>query len=1026
MITSLRKFLWTLILLGYTSISLSDDIDMFAGVAPPSTADVPNVLFVIDNTANWSSAFINEMAALRTVLTDIEVDKFKFGFMMFSESGGANGNPGGAYVRAGLRLMDATNKQLYLDLVNSFDTNADKASGGKLGVSMAEAYYYFSASEAFAGHNKEKRDHVGNVSGTAASNAVYALPGNAFVSDAATQYENPIDSPCQKNFIIYISNGAVQDNTSDIATANDLLTALGGDTSEISVSPNGSQSIPSDEWARYMATVSPHTIKTYTIDVDPVTTGQGPGFTALLKSMAAYGKGKYFSVDSTVSSGTEISVAIKKILSEINSVNSVFASASLPVSVNTQGTFLNQIFIGMFRPDISADPRWNGNLKQYKFKASLSGDGFVLNLVDADEQLAINRDTGFVTQCARSFWTPAIIDTYWSFQPEGSCLAVTNSDISNSPDGDIVEKGAAGYVLRQIDPLSRVVKTCDPGVCFGLTDFNDANIAITRTDLNVVNAVKRTEIINWARGMDVKDENSNSIFTDMRPSAHGDVVHSRPVAIDYGVGTGVVVFYGAGDGFLHAINGNQADSIGAIPPGGELWSFIAPEHYGKLKRIFDNTPAITFPITNDGTAKPYFFDGPITAHKDTGSSATWLYASQRRGGRMIYAFDVSVPTNPILKWRHGCPNLTDDIGCTGPQFIDMGQTWSATKIVKTSGYGSTKPLLLFGGGYDTCEDGDVNTCTVTPKGNKVFVMDADTGAVLNRFTTDRSVVGDITVVPNKVTGLADYAYAVDTGGNIYRITIGSSHPSSWAFLKIASLGCDTVSCPPGIPNRKFLFAPEVVVTPDFNVILVGSGDREHPLLAHGSTANVDNAFFMVKDNPVDSAWWSLEAANCSGATLACMNSLLSIDPDSTVVPTEAQLAAKKGWYLAFGSGGHDKEQVVTSAVAVLGTVTFSTHTPMPDDPSACGSNLGLARVYNLGFLDSRPIGGSRFAVITGGGLPPSPVAGMVTVLNPKTGQNITVPFVIGANPDSPLEGRSPRPAATSANFKTRAYWYLQQ
>jgi len=57
--------------------------------------------------------------------------------------------------------------------------------------------------------------------------------------------------------------------------------------------------------------------------------------------------------------------------------------------------------------------------------------------------------------------------------------------------------------------------------------------------------------------------------------------------------------------------------------------------------------------------------------------------------------------------------------------------------------------------------------------------------------------------------------------------------------------------------------------------------------------------------------------------------LLAIDPDSTVLPTEEQLNAKKGWYMPFGTGDHEKEQVVTSAVAVLGVVTFSTHIPTP-------------------------------------------------------------------------------------------------
>ena len=37
---------------------------------------------------------------------------------------------------------------------------------------------------------------------------------------------------------------------------------------------------------------------------------------------------------------------------------------------------------------------------------------------------AINPGTGFLTECARSFWTPTTVDTYWSFYPQGDCLAV--------------------------------------------------------------------------------------------------------------------------------------------------------------------------------------------------------------------------------------------------------------------------------------------------------------------------------------------------------------------------------------------------------------------------------------------------------------------------------------------------------------------------------------------------------------------------------------------------------------------------
>ncbi|MDE2388957.1 MAG: pilus assembly protein PilY, partial [Betaproteobacteria bacterium] len=445
----LAVFRRNLIVVTFLSIisaaSIAEDIDLFTGVAPSSSSDVPNVLIILDNTANWNTAFTNEIHALSTVLSGLAVNKFRVGLMMFSETGSDNKNPDGAYVRAAIRLMNSTNKPIYQNLVNSLHVLNDKSNGGKLGLTMAEAYYYFSGMNAYAGYNKAKRDFAGNTSGTIASNAIYALSGNALSSSSDTVYESPVSSGCQKNFIIYISNGPVQDNSSDTSTANSKLSAAGGSTSQIPISPSGSQSNSGDEWARFMANSSNPQIITYTVDVDPGATGQGPGFSALLKSMASQGKGKYFAVNSSIDSGSQISVALNQIFSEIQAKNSVFSSASLPVSVNTQGTYLNQIFVGMFRPDATASPRWPGNLKQYQFKPSLVNNKIELKLADADGALAINNTTGFITQCARSFWTPSTTspDTYWSFAPQGSCLAVANSEQSNTPDGEVVEKGAA-------------------------------------------------------------------------------------------------------------------------------------------------------------------------------------------------------------------------------------------------------------------------------------------------------------------------------------------------------------------------------------------------------------------------------------------------------------------------------------------------------------------------------------------------------------------------------------------------------
>ena len=62
-------------------------------------------------------------------------------------------------------------------------------------------------------------------------------------------------------------------------------------------------------------------ITTFTIDVNPGGTGQGPGWTLLLQSMARVGKGLYF----TASDAATFTQALQKIFNQIQAVNSVFA-----------------------------------------------------------------------------------------------------------------------------------------------------------------------------------------------------------------------------------------------------------------------------------------------------------------------------------------------------------------------------------------------------------------------------------------------------------------------------------------------------------------------------------------------------------------------------------------------------------------------------------------------------------------------------------------------------------------------------
>jgi type IV pilus assembly protein PilY1 len=1005
----------------------AEDIDLFIGTQS-SPNGLPSVLFVVDNTANWNQAFSNEMAALANTFNNLPLNadgsaKFNIGIMLSTETGNPNSNVSGGYVRAAIRPMTATNRTAYAALITSLDKLADKGNGGVSSLNMTEAYYYFSGLAPYAGNSKIKADFTGNTSGTAASKAIYALGSNALSSLAASPYHAPGGTGCSKNYIIYISNGPNQENNSVSTQANSRLSAAGGSTTQLPLSPTGSQSNPSDEWARFMKQ-SALGVTTYTIDVDAPTTGQGPGWTALLKSMAGISGGKYVAVSSSAGAGSQISDAVNRALSEIQAVNSVFASVSLPLSVNTQGTFLNQVYVGLFRPDADALPQWNGNLKQYR----LGRTGLDLRLKDADDRGAINSLTGFITECARSYWTPTTADNYWIFRPQGACIPPTGSAVdlyrnSNFPDGNIVEKGAQAFTRR--GSTARSLKTCSTtfGSCTSLTDFNLGNTSISQALLGAGSATERNELIQWTLGLDINDENLNGVTTaEMRASVHGDVVHSRPVAINFGTSSApnVVVFYGANDGVFRAINGNRAGNIGSVAPGAELWGFVPPEFYGNIKRLRDNSTRITLANSSGTTLpKPYGIDGSVTAYRD--SSRAWIYAGMRRGGRALYAFnvDVSDPSNITLKWKRGCPQnfpvsgTVSDSGCT-TGMSGMGQSWSAPKTLFAAGYGSA-PLLIMGGGYDTCEDAEPHTCTTATKGNKVYVLDANTGALLNTFSTERGVIADVAVVPDAITGQALFAYVVDLGGNAYRVDIGSNAPASWNMTKIAALGCDTTTtaCTLG---RKFMFAPDITLEGGSYMLLLGSGDREKP---RNYTNSVSNYFFMLKDRPGDATWLSSESGRC-GSDILCLASLTPISGAAN--PSQADLDAGKGWYLGLGR----TEQVVTAALTIFGTVTFSTNQPVLALPGVCSSNLGTARVYNVSYRNAAPESGSADrsqALPASIGLPPSPVGGIVTL---DDGQS--VPFCIGCSPDSPLEGEEPKvpPSSAPSQPKGRVYWYIQR
>jgi len=729
-----------------------------------------------------------------------------------------------------------------------------------------------------------------------------------------------------------------------------------------------------DEWARFLyqtdvnSAPGQQNVITYAIDV--YKDQQNPDQTALLRSMAKQGGGAYFAATNE----NAIIDALKKIFIEIQGVNSTFASASLPVNATNRAQNENQVFIGMFRPDPDAKPRWPGNLKRYQLIQS----GAYVDLGDAYGTEAVNTQTGFISDCATSFWTTDSA-SYWQSvlvnpSPVGKCTTSSFNKYSDAPDGPIVEKGAVAEVIRRGNQpsspdsvLRRTIYTLSGGSLVPMTSAN-SGLSATAYDFII--------------GKDVNDENGNANMTEPRPSLHGDVIHSRPLPINYGA-DGVTVYYGSNDGTLRSVNATT---------GKENWAFIAPEFNSKLSRLQSNSPLVNYPgfttlgITPTPTAKDYFFDGAIGIYQNADNTNVWIYPTMRRGGRMIYALDVRNSGTPVFKWKAGCPNLTNDDGCTSADLVGIGQTWSTPNVAFIKGYSTTTPVVVVGGGYDNCEDENVSSpgCG-SAKGKAVYILDANTGTVIKSFATNGSVPADIALIDVNNDANVDFAYVTDTKGYIYRInfidpsTKNALGSGDWTMTAIAKTTTG---------GRKFLYPPALLQAPNNKVYLaVGSGDREHPLQTQYPYGGVTNRFYVFLDDTTSTDVYDLDSTdkmfNYTSATSCTTTGVL---PDSTM----------KGWFMNLDQNGQG-EQTVGSAVIAGGLVTFSTNRPVPAGADSCAPALGEARGYwvNL-FTGSGAINvsgscdGNRSSIFIGGGLPPSPVIGTV----PIDGKPTTV--IIGA------------------------------
>ncbi|MDX2367717.1 MAG: PilC/PilY family type IV pilus protein [Colwellia sp.] len=882
--------------------------------------------------------------AQKSISTVINTTPFvEFGLEIFNYDKGDSSTDGnGGRIVFGVKEMNDTNKTNILDLINNQVT-------GDTWTPLCESVY--EASQYYGGNSVDFGDDDIDV-GSGQDKYHKNTPPQDPTIESGSKYITPFDDCASSvSHIILITDGEpTNDHAADstILAMKSMVQTLDADNEPVfdvdgdpvleevafndaSLNFDNTQYTP-DSSNSYLPALAGwmsgfdvnqnldgvQTVYTHTI-------GFGDGAvaaTGLLEETAKRGKGKYFFADDNLS----LIRALTNILTPLPSANENLTSASVSANNFDQTQTLDSVYYAMFDPENG--PRWKGNLKKYKVVNGVQKGSNSKDAID---------DTGYFSKDVQSYWSSSVDGN--EVTQGGVAEWYTNNDVANRT---LLMEGGAGGVLQDFNRTNlQAAFTDQTGLAtelgvLGLLDEND----------NPIEDAAINELIDWAKGMDIDNEDEDGSSTDMRSDVFADPLHSKPLVVNYGNSIRIVI--GTNAGALHMFQ----DSGSTVT---ESWAFMPKEFTDNIKALRDNYS------TAD---KVYGIDGEITAHFNdingdgivNGADTMWIFFGLRRGGTSYYALDITTPGTPKLMW-HIDENSSD--------FSGLGQSWSKPKIAysKLNISGNVaSPVLFFGGGYDTSKDAS------GPGGNDnagkgIYMVDAKTGVLKWSMETSGgtltypgtdSIPSSIGILDSTGNGLTDRLYVGDTGGNVWRVDMPSDDTDDFSVFQLASLGGDT-----NATDRRFFYEPTIVRTLisetietsvtdvdgntktirvhqdiPYDAVLMGSGDRSNPL-----GTDTKDSLFMIKDTHIHTQTF-LASTTPATPTVISKTDLYNYtnNPFKNLVdltnPTPQQVSDledlqvavsnKSGWYIDLEQSG---EKNLAAGLVINGVAYFTSFTP---------------------------------------------------------------------------------------------------
>jgi Tfp pilus tip-associated adhesin PilY1 len=341
---------------------------------------------------------------------------------------------------------------------------------------------------------------------------------------------------------------------------------------------------------------------------------------------------------------------------------------------------------------------------------------------------------------------------------------------------------------------------------------------------------------------------------------------------------------------------------------------------------------------------------------------------------------------------------------TDPDVVipELGQSWSEPEfgLVKTTDLDTTGTAVFFiGGGYSADNSA----------GKAVLAINVFTGAVVKKFTTGMnfSVASNVKVVDADHNGFVDKIYVGDLGGRMWRFgrfTDAQGNPLSfpecdenihnWTAQILFTAPTYTIDST--TYTRKFFYPPSVTLEKGYDLLFMGTGDREDACDANSAADRI----YSIKDAHDTSSFTETDLVDVTDPADAVPNL------NQTNGDVDSNSHYDQGWFIRLvDSSGTEEveegEKVLAQGVAFYKTYYVTTFTPN-NDPCVPG---GIAKLYAIDYLTGAAVihftdtdgDGAKDltrSVVLGGGIPSKPV----TVIT-AAGQKLLISLG-STNPDA--------------------------